>query len=78
LNILEAFERKAAVGVEGDPGTRFTSFTGPHVQMLTQKARQAIAALLPWSRRMASPTPLSHPPRMRASEAKQKRAAVLN
>ncbi len=49
LNILEAVERKAAVGVEGDPGTRFTSFTGPHVQMLTQKARQAIAALLPSS-----------------------------
>ncbi len=49
LNILEAFERKAAVGVEGDPGTHFTCFTGTKVQMLTQKARQAIAELLPSS-----------------------------
>ena len=39
LNIVEASERKAAVGVEGDPGTRFTCFTGIKVQMLTQKTR---------------------------------------
>jgi hypothetical protein len=78
LNILEASERKAAVGVEGDPGTRFTCFTGIKVQILTQKARQARAALLACRRRKARRTPLSHPPRMRASEARQTRAAVLN